>query len=304
MKEIKKSQSSTKKIASLKKNIVGWILFIPFALLLYFFVVRPQVIGIIYSFFNMVGFTPNGFVGLDNYIDVVTNSDFLKIMLNTFKYVFWSLLIGFPLPVIMAIMLNELVHMKSVFRVGIYIPNIIPTIAASLIWFFMYYPDQSGLLNMLLMKLGLEPQQWLQDASNTILYIVISCTWKAAGGTTILFLATLTSINQELYEAAVIDGAGIFARIRYVTIPQISSILVLGFVQQVISVFQIMEQPMAMTGGGPSGASMSIAYWAYKEGFEGFRIGNSLAISTITFVILIFMTLFYFKINKKLQDNV
>ena len=153
-------------------------------------------------------------------------------------------------------------------------------------------------------KFGGTPQKWLQDGVHTILYIVISCTWKAAGGTTILFLATLTSINQELYEAAAIDGAGIISRVRYVTLPQISSILILGFVQQIISVFQIMEQPMAMTGGGPSGASMSIAYWAYKEGFEGFRIGNSLAISTITFVILIFMTLFYFKINKKLQENI
>ena len=279
-------------------------MFAPFALLLYFFILRPQVIGIIYSLFDLVGFTPTSFVGFDNYVNVFTNSDFLKILTNTLKYVFWSLLIGYPLPVIMAIMLNEIVRGQSFFRVSVYIPTIVPTIAASLIWFFMYYPDQAGLLNAFLSLFGVEPFTWLQNENYTILLIVISCTWKGAGGTTILFLASLTSINQELYEAAIVDGAGFLARVKNITLPQISSMLVLGFVQQVISVFQIIEQPMTMTGGGPDGASMSMAYWAYKEGFEGFRIGNSLAISTITFTILILMTLFYFKLNKKLEENV
>lgn len=296
--------ANSKRKGAIKKNIIGWILFVPFALLLYFFILRPQAIGIIYSFFDLQGFTPLKFCGFDNYIDVLTNSDFMQNLTNTLKYVLWSLVVGYPLPIIVAIMLNEIIHGQSFFRVGVYLPTIVPTIAASLIWFFMYYPDNAGLLNILLTKMGMDPFNWLQNEKYTILLIIISGTWKSAGSTAILYLAALTGINQELYEASIVDGAGFFARVKNITLPQISSMLILGFVQQIISVFQTMEQPMAMTGGGPDGASMTMAYWAYKEGFEGFRIGNSLAISTITFVILIFMTIFYFKVNKKLEENI
>ena len=303
-KSVKVGPKKDMRLQNIKKNVIGWILFLPFAILLYFFVLRPQAIGIIYSFFNLVGFTPTGFAGFDNYINVLTNSDFLMVLTNTLKYVFWSLIIGYPLPVIMAIMLNEIVRGQSFFRVSVYIPTIVPTIAASLIWFFVYYPDPAGLLNGFLSLFGVEPFTWLQNADYTILLIVISCTWKGAGATAIFFLASLTSINQELYEAAIVDGAGFMGRVKNITLPQIAPMLVLGFVQQIISVFQIMEQPMTMTGGGPDGASMSMSYWAYKEGFEGFRIGNSLAISTITFCILLILSVFYFKLNKKLEDNV
>ncbi len=254
-------------------------------------------------FFEMQGFTPSKFVGLENYINIVTNSQFFRVLGNTLQYVGWSLVIGFPLPIILAIMVNEMVHKQSVFRFGIYMPIIIPAVASAMIWYFMYYPDEAGLLNTLLSNFGLEPYEWLQDGKRTILYIVISSTWHGYGGTMILYLAALTGVNQELYEAAIIDGAGIIRRVFHITIPQISSMILLGFVKQIISIFQILDAPMTMTGGGPNGASMSIAYWAYKEGFEGFRIGSSLAISTITFVILIFMTIFYFALNKRVEDN-
>ena len=287
-----------------KKNILGLALFTPFVLLLYLFVIRPQVIGIIYSLFDMVGFEPIKFVGFENYKNILSNPDFPPILFNTIKYVLWSLVIGFPLPVIMAIMVNEMRSSQGFFRFSLYLPAIVPTIAASMIWFFMYYPDRAGLFNAVLSKFGIAPLSWLQDSRLVIPLIVVSGTWKSAGATMIMYVAALTGVNQELYEAAVIDGAGLMKRICHITLPQISPIIILGLVQQIISVFQTLEQPMTMTGGGPNNASMPIAYWAYKEGFEGFRVANSLAISTITFLILIVMTVFYFSVNKKLEENI
>ena len=110
--------------------------------------------GGIWSFFKMKGYTPTEFIGFKNYIDVITNTDFVPLLANTMKYVGWSLAIGFIPPVILAIMINEIMHFKSGFKVLLYLPAVIPGIAANLMWYFMYYPDANGLLNQILAFFG------------------------------------------------------------------------------------------------------------------------------------------------------
>ena len=128
-------------------------------------------------------------------------------------------------------------------------------------------------------------------------------TWKGFAGTMLLYLASLQSIPLELYEAAVIDGASPWKRLWNVTRPQISGTLILTFINQIIGVFQIMQEPMAMTGGGPNGASISIGYQLYKYGFVSGRTGHAMALGVIIFIALIWLTLLYFKLQKKIEDN-
>lgn len=283
------------------KVLGPWLLIIPSAILLYFFVWRPIMVGFYYSLFDLKGYTPVKFAGLKNYIHVLTDAQFLQVLFNTFKYVAWSMVIGFFLPLILAIMLNEMIHMRNTFRIIVYFPVMIPAIACSIIWYYIYYPDASGLLNMLLSLFGKETGTWLQNPNLTIPLIVISMTWKGCGSTTILYLASLQGINRELYEAAVIDGASFFSRVRRIAVPQVRGMMLLMFVQQIIGVFQVMEQPLAMTDGGPNGASMSLSLQGYKYAFVYNQPDNALALGVCTFAILMVLTIVYFKLDKKLS---
>lgn len=278
---------------------------LPMVLVMYLMIWRPTVMGAVWSFFKMKGYSVDKFIGLENFRLVVTNTQFLPTLWNTVQYVFWSLVIGFLPPVVIAVILNEMVHFKSGFRVTIYLPAVIPGIAGMLMWYYIYYPDQTGLLNMLFGKLGIEPFNWLNNSKFVIPGIVIYMSWQGFAGTMLLYYASVQSVSAELYEAALIDGAGIWKRAWHVTRPQLAGILLLNLVRQIIAVFQVMEQPLAMTGGGPNGASISLAYQLYLYGFNsgGKATGQAMALGVIIFLILIVFTCFYFWINKRIEDN-
>ena len=303
LKEMRKRPHTMKNKSGLRNDIDGWILMLPMVVVLYLMIWRPTVMGAVWSLFKMRGYTPTEFIGLQNFIEVIQDTQFIPTLWNTVEYVFWSLVIGFLPPVVVALMVNEMVHFKNGFKITLYLPAVIPGIAAMLMWYYIYYPDQSGLLNMFLGKLGLEPYSWLNDGRFTILYIVIAMTWSGFPATMLLYYASVQSVSTELYEAALIDGAGIWKRVWYVTRPQLSGILLLNFVRQIISVFQVMEQPLAMTGGGPNGASISLGYQLYRYGFVSGRAGHAMALGVIVFLILVVFTCFYFYLNKRIEEN-
>lgn len=277
----------------------------PMIIILYLFVWRPTVLGAVWSFFRMKAYTVLDFCGIENYVKVLTHTQFVPMLINTVKYVFWSFVIGFLPPLFIAIMINEMVHFKNAFRVIIYIPAVIPGIAAMLMWYFIYYPDKTGLLNMVLAKFGMQPHRWLNDPNFTIIGIIIYTTWKGFAGTMLLYYAALQGVSTELYEAALIDGAGPFKRLWNVTRPAIEGLLLLNVVRQIIGVFQIMQEPLAMTGGGPDGASTSLSYQLYQYGFNsgGKGTGQAMALGMIIFLILIVFTIFYFWLNRKVEDR-
>ena len=298
-----KTKSRVNKIAgTVKRDFSAWLLILPFLVFALVSIWMPTVKGVIWSFFEMNGYEVGKFAGLENYIQVFTNTDFVQTMFNTFKYVIWSIIIGYWIPVLIAVLLNEVKRGSGYLKFAIYFPAMVPSIAVSLLWYYIYFPNTTGLLNMVLGKLGMEPLVWLQNANLTIVYIVISCTWCGMGGTMLVYYSALQNINRDLYEAALLDGAGFLRRIWSITLPQISGILLINFVGQVINIFQIFEQPLAMTGGGPNNASMSLGLLSYKYAFQDFKIGNSLAVNVVMLIVLIFFTMFYFSLEKK-TDN-
>lgn len=285
------------------KDLGAWVLILPAVLCIYLFIIRPQVQGIWWSFFNMQGYKVKEFVGFANYKQVMSDTMFVKTLWNTCQYVIWSLLIGFLLPILVAVVLNEIVHFRNTFRFLTYFPAILPGMAVSLLWYMMYYPDQGGLLNMIGSWLGLQPYTWLQDSNHTIMYIVISMTWCGCGATAIYYFASLQGVSRELYEAAIIDGAGFIRRFFTVTLPHLSGITLLFLVKQIIGVFNIMEQPMQMTDGGPNGASNTLGLVAYKYGFVNIKPQLAMAVGVIMFLILMVLTIFYFYLDKKIETD-
>lgn len=305
MKNVNEIKRKRRNILGIRHNdISGWLFLVPVLFCIYISVLRPQIQGIYWSFFDMNGYEVKDFVGMENYRRVINNSVFVGALKNTMVYVVYSILLGFFVPIILAVALNEITRLRTTARFFIYLPCVLPGASMMLLWYFIYYPDAGGLLNMLLMKFGMEPYVWLQDAKNTILYIVIAMTWSGCGGTTLYYFASLQGINRELYEAALIDGAGFFRRLFTVTVPHISGIAVLFLVQQIIGVFSVTEQPMQMTDGGPNGASTTLGLEAYRYGFVSMKPNYAMAIGVIMFLILLVMTCFYFILNKKIEENV
>lgn len=276
---------------------------IPTLLIIYFFIWRPQIIGVAWSFFNMKGYNKAEFIGLKNYARVLSDPDFVRMIWNSVQYVLWSIVIGFVPPVILAVFINELRRGKGFFRVALYLPGIVPGIVAMLLWKMIYVPDQYGLLNMALTKLGIPAQQFLNSPHLVIPCIILMLTWNGFGGSVLYFYTALQSTSTELYEAAIIDGAGMRARLWHVTIPHISGVILLNLVQQIINIFQISDVVMTMTGGGPNNASLSVGYQIYKLGFFQNRVGESLALGTVTFILLMAATMFYFKLNRRIEEN-
>ena len=299
----KQTKRKSKTLSAITHDLGAWMLILPFLLFMLFLNWMPTIKGVIWSFFDMQGYTVGKFSGLENYIVVLKNTEFVKVLWNTIQYVLWSLVLGFWLPIVAAILLNEIKIGRGYFKFAVYFPQMAPAIAVSMLWYYIYFPNNSGLLNMFLSQFGIEPMQWLQNPKYTIMLIIVSSTWRGMGGSMLVYLAALQGVNRELYEAALIDGAGFMKRVLKITLPQISGIVLLNFVRQIVAVFQIMEQPLAMTGGGPNGASTSLGLLVYRYAFQNYKVGNALALNVVMFLILIVMTIFYFAIKNKVEQD-
>ncbi len=299
----KKSILHAASLGKLKNDFSAYWLLLPSLLCLFFFVWRPIVSGMYMSLYKMQGYTPTEFVGLENFKAVIGETVFKTTVANTFKFVAYSIVVGFIPPIFFAIIMNEIRYCKSFVKFAIYFPSMCPSIITSLMWALIYDPSAGGLLNSILIKLGMEPGIWLNDPNKVILYIIISMTWAGFGGAAILYLSSLQSISKELYEAAYIDGAGLWQRTWHITLPQISSIILLMLIKNISGVFQVFTEPMTMTGGGPNNASLTISLLGYRYGFVTFKIGRALATGVITFIILFVMTLFYFWVEKRVNND-
>lgn len=290
------------KLAVLKNETLMWLLLLPTVFTLILCHWNPIFRGMLTSLFQTRGFKLVEFVGLQNFKNVLTDTMFLQTLSNTFQYVFWSLVIGVIPPLAIAIAVNEVVHFKQGFKVLTYLPAVAPALAASIIWMNIFSPSSGGMLNIFLNWIGLPASKWLLNENLTIPLIVISMTWKGYGATMLLYLSSLQSVSQDLYEAATIDGAGVWKRLFKITIPHLGPTMLLMLVNQIIGVFQIFDQPLVMTDGGPNNASLTLGLTSYKMAFSYMQVDRSMALGTVSFFILLIATLFYFWMQKKLED--
>ena len=285
-----------------KSDTIGWLVMLPTLVLFTFFVWEPLLENIRISLYSAKGYELLEFVGLKNYIKVIQAPKFFQVVKNTFSYTLWSLVIGFIVPIIMGILISETTHLKGLFRTGVYFPNIVPGLATVWIWSYFFIPGPTGVLNIILSKLGIDPQIWLTNPKWTIPLIILTLTWKSAGSTALIYMANISGISPDLYEAATIDGAGIWQRIRHITLPSIFGIAKTMLILQIISVFQIMHEPMVMTNGGPNGASESLMMRMYQYAFRDYNFPMASALSVMICIILIILSGIYMKLTKNKEE--
>lgn len=286
--------------AVLKKNLLAWLIMLPSLALFAFFVWIPLFKNVLLSFFNDYSFSE--FVGLKNYSALFNDVSFVAALKNTFLYIFWSLLIGFLVPMVIGFLLSEVIHAKGFFRVAIYIPCMISGIAVVFLFKNVYGDETYSILNVIVKAFGGKPKPWASDANIIIPLIVIAMTWKGAGGTALIYLSNFQQIDSSLYEAARIDGAKPFQRFARIMMPQMRNTILTLLVLQVISVFQVFYEPLVIGNwGGPLDSSMSIMLLAYKFAFHDFEFAKGAAASVFLALIILVFTLAYFGLVRYLS---
>lgn len=288
---------------SIRKDYIAYLMIAPAIICYLVYLWQPIFSGIMLSFYKTQGFEKASFVGIKNYITILKDPLFYKALGNSAKYTLWSLPIESIMPIVLAVFINEIVHGKKLFTTIVYLPCMIPGIVASVMWKIMFDPSDAGLFNTIIERFGGTPLAWLQDPRLTIMLIVISIAWAGIGSKTILYIANLQSVSTDLYEAASLDGAGFWSRVRHITLPHMSGLMKMLIVMQIIGVFKIFQQPLTMTGGGPNNESITLMIYAYQKAFEYFRIDESAAVSVMVMTILIIFTVIYFNITKAKENN-
>ena len=281
----------------------AWMIMLPSLLLMTFFVWEPLFESVRMSLYKTRNVELVRFIGLDNYLSVMKKDDFLQALMNTFSYTFWSLLIGFLLPIVLAILIGETRRGKGFFRTVAYLPNMLPGLAVVILWSSFFSGGATGVLNILLSAFNIPPQTYLTRAEWVIPIIIVIATWKGAGATALIYMASIAGISPELYEAATIDGAGVWQRIIHIMLPAIKKLTGTLLILQIISVFQIMYEPMVLTKGGPDNASLSLMQLMWQYAFGGsMSYGRASAVAVIVTLILLVMTAVYSYFNRKESD--
>ena len=286
-----------------REDFKAWMIMLPGLLLMAFFVWEPLLESIRMSLYKTRNVELVQFVGLKNFISVISKDNFLQALSNTFSYTFWSLLIGFALPIVLAMLIGETTRGKGLFRTAVYLPNMLPGLAVILLWSAFFSGEKSGVLNILLSRFGVPAQTYLTRAEWVIPILIVIATWKGAGATALIYMAGMASISPELYEAAAIDGASVWRRVIHILLPAIRKLMGTMLILQIISVFQIMYEPMVLTKGGPDNASLSLMQLMWQYAFGGaMNYGKASAVAVIVTVILLIMTAVYSWANRRESD--
>ncbi|MFG1732972.1 carbohydrate ABC transporter permease [Paenibacillus sp. 843] len=282
-----------------QRELYGWLFALPAILGLLIFTLGPMMYSLYMSFTDYTGSNSPTFTGLDNYRRLFSGEDqyFYKSLAVTFYFVILSVPTGIVYSFLLAIILNQNVKGKSLFRTIFYLPSIVPIIAISFIWLWLLNPDL-GLANELLRSLGLPGSQWIFGEKSVVPSLALMNLWTT-GGTMIIFLAGLQDIPRSLYEAIEMDGGSRLAKLRHITIPMMTPTIFFNLIMGIINGFQVFSQAYVMTNGGPNNASLFYVFYLYREAFQFSRMGSASAIAWVLFLIIMVLTYVVFRTSNK-----
>jgi multiple sugar transport system permease protein len=281
---------------------LGTVLFLlPMLVVFGVFSWSPIVQAVVMSFQETNLVTDATFVGLDNFRAVLAGPLLWTAVRNTLWFALLALLFGYPIPLLAAVLMSEVRRFKGLYSALAYLPVVIPPVVAVLLWKFFYDASPNGVFNTVLGAVGIGPVPWLQDASTAMVSLVVEATWAAAGGTIIIYLAALTSVPPELYEAAEIDGASVWGKVWHVTIPQLRGVLLITFILQIVGTAQVFLEPFLFTGGGPANSTTTVLLLIYNYAFAnslGGDYGNATALSLMLAAVLAVLSGLYFRLTR------
>ncbi len=273
-----------------KEARAGYTFLIPNLIGFLIFAVFPIIAALYLAFtdWDLAG-TP-AFNGLENVYKMAKDDLFWKALFNTFYFAAVAVPTGIFVAFWLAVLVNRPMRGVFAFRLIYFLPHVTLTVAAAIVWAWIYHPE-FGLINYLLRQVGIEGPSWLFSSRWAMPSIIIMSNWKGIGYAMLIFLAGLQGIPAELYEAAVIDGANGWQQLRHVTIPMLSPTTFFVLTTSFIGAFQGFDQFYIMTQGGPSFSTTTLVLYIFNNGFSYFRMGYAAGMAAVLFLCIMIVTL-------------
>lgn len=281
-----------------KREWWGLLFISPWLIGFLVFTAGPMIASLILSFckYNIASVK---YAGLSNYQRLLTNDPlFWKALLNTATYTLWAVPLGLTGSLLLAVLLNQKIKARGLFRALFYIPTLVPAAAASYLWRYLLNAEY-GLLNTSLAKIGIAGPDWLGSTKWAMPSMILMSLWGIGGGRMIIFLAGLQNISSSLYEAAAIDGASRLQQFRHVTIPMLTPMIFFNMILGIIGSFQVFTQAFLMTGGGPDNSTLFSALYLFRVSFQQLHMGYASAMAWLLFIILAILTAIQFFYARK-----
>lgn len=283
----------------LPKGAVGYVFIAPWLVAFVAFEALPILSGFYHSFTD---WTATGkaakWVGLNNYSEALTRDPlFWKAVTNTLYYIGVSVPLGIVVAFALALMLNAKIRGRDAYRTIYYLPSVVPTVAAVIVWTFIF-ETRRGILNFLLELVGLPPIRWLSDPNWAMPALIIMSLW-GLGASMVIFLAGLQGIPQELYEAAEVDGANGWHKLWSLTVPLMTPTIFFNLVMNLVAAFQAFNNAFIMTNGGPNNATLLYMLHLYNNAFHYFRMGYASAMAVMLFIVVFGVTLLVYRSSRR-----
>lgn len=282
-------------------KIKPYLLLLPAFVGIAMFTIWPVIRVIWWSFYKVNQLNPSKtrFVGFDNYVYLLTNSNFLKTLKNTGVYTLWTVLIILFVALILAVWLSKKQDKMTKFtQAAAFTPHITSMVTIAMVFAQMMNPN-FGLFNAILEAFGFAPSKWLQSSDTAMGSVIFVASWKSIGYYSLIIIGALQSISPSIYEAAALDNAGELRTLRKITIPMISPQLFFTLIVMTIGSFKVFDTVRLLTDGGPNNATSTIVYYIYKMVFWNSNVGRACAASVVLLVIVSILTLIYFKLLSK-----
>lgn len=257
-------------------------------LLIFFFIPFFQTIGLSFFDYSNSIYQPN-FSGIQNYLDILKNPIFYKVMWNTVLYLIVAVPILAIFPLFLAVLINQKIRGITLYKILIYLPVIVSIVVAAIAFKWLYAQD--GILNYFMQLFHLPKIGWLTDPKYAIYSVIIVTIWKGIGYYMMIYLASLMSVPKELYEACDIDGANFWQKHLTVTVPHLMPTIALVTTISSISAMKIFAEIYVMTKGGPLNSTKTIVYYIYEKAFENLDLGYASAMAVILLVIVMIFSL-------------
>ena len=283
-----------------KREGLSAILFLSPTLLVFMvFVLFPVVFSFYLSFhtWNMFS-SQRSFVGLENYERILRTPEFWDVLRNTVIYTLGTIPLNMIVALVLAYLLNKKIVGKKILRTAFFAPVIMSSVAAAVIWRWVYEPN-FGLLNYCLSWFGVPAVNWLNDPTAAMFALIMMGVWKTFGVNMVLFSAGLQGIPEHYYEAAEIDGAGRWRKFWHITLPLLSPTTFFILVMSVIGSFQVFDTVYVLTSGGPLGRTKVLVFYLYENAFKFFEMGYASAVAYVLFAIIFGLTLLQVRYLKK-----
>jgi ABC-type sugar transport system permease subunit len=274
----------------LNKGYLPYLMVSPYLLHLMVFAAFPVVFSIVLTFFNWNIISPMEWNGLGNWKHIISDRLFWKSILNTLKF----LVVHIPLQIIIALalaeVLNQKIRLRGFFRAAFFMPVVISGVVVTIMW-QQLLSYENGIINRLLVSIGLGKIGWLTDPDVSMISIALMATWKNVGLYVILFLVGLQTVPKQYYEAADLEGASHWQKFTRITIPMINPTIFMVMVLSTLGGFSLFIEPYIMTGGGPMNSTLSAVLYIYKEAFEYYHMGYSATLGLFFALLIVLVVL-------------